>query len=317
MVVEGEVRARRGWVTFLLTLVLLALAGVAALRFVGFDGNWYVIAPLSLTPYVVPVGVLLAVLAMLLRRWWIGVLALMVAGAVAALVVPRLSAIDQRAAHGRTLRVLASNLYIGSADPREVVNLVRANQVDVLNLVELTPDVLRRLDEAGLFTLLPYRVLHTDPGVEGSGIVSRFPLAETHLAGDSSVKQPGARVDLGDGVVVEVVAVHPIAPDIDSRRWERELKDLSAAEGEHGIRILAGDFNATLDHAAFRTVLSRGYLDAAEQRGDALTPTWHTAAPLVALDHVVVDRRAAVRDFRVFKVPGSDHRAVYAEIQLP
>ncbi|MFD9892174.1 endonuclease/exonuclease/phosphatase family protein [Amycolatopsis sp. NPDC059027] len=317
MVVEGEVRARRGWVTFLLALVVLALVCVAALRLLGFDGNWYTLAPLSLTPYVAPLAVLVAVLALVLRRWTLGVLALVVAGAVAVLVVPRFSVVDQRAVQGRTLRVLASNLYVGSADPREIVDLVRSNQVDVLNLVELTPDALRRLDQAGLFTLLPYRVVHTDPGVEGSGIVSRFPLTETQLTGESAAKQPGARADLGDGVVIELVAVHPISPDVDSRRWEQEMKDLSAAEGEHGIRILAGDFNATLDHAGFRTVLARGYLDAAQQRGKSLTPTWHTAAPLVALDHVVVDRRAAVRDFRVFKVPGSDHRAVYAEIQLP
>ena len=32
---------------------------------------------------------------------------------------------------------------------------------------------------------------------------------------------------------------------------------------------------------------------------------------------VVVDNRAAVLDYRVFDVPGSDHRAVFAEVRLP
>ena len=133
----------------------------------------------------------------------------------------------------------------------------------------------------------------------------------------SATKQPGAQVDLGDGVVAEVVAVHPISPDVDTPQWEREIKDLSRAAGEHGLRILAGDFNATLDHAAFRTVLSRGYNDAAEQRGSGLSPTWPSSMPVVTIDHVVVDNRAAVRDYRVFDVQGSDHHAVFAEVQLP
>jgi endonuclease/exonuclease/phosphatase family metal-dependent hydrolase len=35
------------------------------------------------------------------------------------------------------------------------------------------------------------------------------------------------------------------------------------------------------------------------------------------LDHVLVDKRAAVQDYRVLDVPGTDHRAVYAEVRLP
>ena len=80
-----------------------------------------------------------------------------------------------------------------------------------------------------------------------------------------------------------------------------------------------GDFNATLDHAAFRDVLRLGYADAAQQAGDALTPTWGPAGKdaMLTLDHVLVDRSCAVLACSVHVVPGSDHRAVYTEIQLP
>src|SRR3569833_433197 len=110
--------------------------------------------------------------------------------------------------------------------------------------------------------------------------------------------QPGAQADLGDGVVAEIVAVHPISPDVDTPQWEREIKDLSRAAGEHGQRILAGDFNAPLDHVAFRTVLSRGFTDAAEERGAGRAPTGPSAAAVVTIDHGVVDNRAAVQDYR-------------------
>ncbi|MEV4150241.1 endonuclease/exonuclease/phosphatase family protein [Amycolatopsis sp. NPDC049691] len=314
---ETRVRRKNPLVTALLVVPLVLLAGLAALRLIGYDGDWYTLAALSLTPFAAVAGLLLGGLALALRRWWVGGTALVLAVALAVLVVPRLSASDQREVHGKTLRVLASNLLYGQADPKAVVDLVREQRIDVLNLVEMTPRVVDGLTAAGLFQLLPYRVLHPAPGAFGSGIVSRFPLKEVNLTGDSAAKQPGAQADLGDGVVVEIVAVHPISPDVDTPQWEREIKDLSRAAGEHGLRILAGDFNATLDHAAFRTVLSRGYNDAAEERGAGLTPTWPSSSPVVTIDHVVVDNRAAVQDYRVFDVAGSDHRAVFAEVRLP
>ena len=314
---ETRVRRKNPLVTALLVVPLVLLAGLAALRLIGYDGDWYTLVALSLTPFAAVAGLLLGGLALALRRWWVGGTALVLAVALAVLVVPRLSASDQREVHGKTLRVLASNLLYGQADPKAVVDLVREQRIDVLNLVEMTPRMVDGLTAAGLFQLLPYRVLHPAPGAFGSGIVSRFPLKEVNLTGDSAAKQPGAQADLGDGVVAEIVAVHPISPDVDTPQWEREIKDLSRAAGEHGLRILAGDFNATLDHAAFRTVLSRGYNDAAEERGAGLTPTWPSSSPVVTIDHVVVDNRAAVQDYRVFDVAGSDHRAVFAEVRLP
>jgi endonuclease/exonuclease/phosphatase family metal-dependent hydrolase len=38
---------------------------------------------------------------------------------------------------------------------------------------------------------------------------------------------------------------------------------------------------------------------------------------VLTLDHVLVDRGCAVLAYSVHIIPGSDHRAVYAEIQLP
>jgi endonuclease/exonuclease/phosphatase (EEP) superfamily protein YafD len=319
MVVAEETRSRRKnpLVTGLLVVPVVPLALLAGLRLIGFDGGWHTLIALSLTPYAAAAGLLLGGVALALRRWWTGGVALVLAVALAVLVVPRVAASEQREVHGKTLRVLASNLLYGQADPKAIVDLVREQRIDVLNLVEMTPRAVDGLTAAGLFETLPHRVLHPAPGAFGSGIVSRFPLQEVNLTGDSAAKQPGAEADLGDGVVVELVAVHPISPDVDTPQWEREIKDLSRAAGEHGLRILAGDFNATLDHAAFRTVLARGYRDAAEVRGEGLAPTWPSSLPVVTIDHVAVDNRATVLDYRVFDVPGSDHRAVFAEVRLP
>ncbi|MFB9927337.1 endonuclease/exonuclease/phosphatase family protein [Amycolatopsis halotolerans] len=314
-----EARKRTRLVTGLLVLVGLPLLAVAVLRTIGWDGSgWYLTALLALTPYFVVYGVLLAALALMLRRWWIGCVVLALSVLLAVYVAPRVIPDAQPAANGKTVRVLAANLYLGQADPAALVRLVREHRIDVLNLVEMTPAAMSGLEKAGLFQTLPYRVMHPASGVDGSGIVSRYPLTEEDFTGDSVQKQPGAEADLGGGTTLEMVAAHPRSPDSGYYQWEQEMRDLSRAIGEHGLRVVAGDFNATLDHAALRTVLSRGYVDAAEARGDGMVPTWSTATvPLVPLDHVLVDRRVAIRDYQVFEVPGSDHRAVYAEVQLP
>ncbi|WP_326566728.1 endonuclease/exonuclease/phosphatase family protein [Amycolatopsis rhabdoformis] len=320
MVINDQVRAqpRNRLVTAVLLVFGVPLLAVTALRTVGFDGGWYTLVLLSLTPYAVVYGALLGGVSLVLRRWWTGGIALAMTILLAVFVAPRVMADEQPAVAGKTLRVMAANLYLGRADAATVVNLVRDNQVDVLNLVELTSAEVSALDKAGLFGLLPYRVLHAAPGADGSGIVSRYPLTEENYTGDSAAKQPGAEADLGGGTVVEIVAVHPQSPDTDAGQWDAQMKDLSRAAGEHGLRMLAGDFNATLDHAALQTVLSRGYHDAGDERGAGLQPTWPAdATPLVTLDHVLVDKRAAVEDYRVLDVPGTDHRAVYAQVRLP
>ena len=117
MVVAEETRSRRKnpLVTGLLVVPVVPLALLAALRLLGFDGDWYTLVALSLTPYVTAAGVLLGGLALALRRWWVGGIALVLAVVLAILVLPRLSAGEQRDVHGKTLRVLASNLFYGRA----------------------------------------------------------------------------------------------------------------------------------------------------------------------------------------------------------
>ena len=99
------------------------------------------------------------------------------------------------------------------------------------------------------------------------------------------------------------------------------MRALPATGPTGQLRVLAGDFNATLDHGELRRLLGRGYRDAAEQAGSGLRPTWPTDGSLlpavVTIDHVLADRRVRVASARTVAIPGSDHRGVLAELVLP
>ena len=231
--------------------------------------------------------------------------------------LPRL----EQGAFGPMLRVLSSNLFFGRGDAELVVSRVRQLGADVLFLQELTADAVTRLKRAGLDDVLPYSQLDLRGGSSGSGIYARYPLQEGPEIGPTNMAQPTALVELPGGEAVELICVHPAPPNLAHRggaaRWRQELGVLPPP-GDRP-RVLAGDFNATLDHAAFRDVLRLGYKDAALQVGQALAPTWGPPErrAVLTLDHVLVTGDCDVLGFSVHVIPGTDHRAVFAEVQLP
>ncbi|MFD0429840.1 endonuclease/exonuclease/phosphatase family protein [Streptomyces zhihengii] len=81
-----------------------------------------------------------------------------------------------------------------------------------------------------------------------------------------------------------------------------------------GPALIAGDFNATGDHAAFRRILDRGRLrDAAALAGAGRTPSWPARLPRplgAQIDHVLVGEAFSVRSARFLDLPGTDHRAL-------
>jgi endonuclease/exonuclease/phosphatase family metal-dependent hydrolase len=301
------------------------LAGWAAARLTGADRlrplEATVVPLLSFTPQAAA-GACLG--ALLLRGRGASATAALAAAALTATVVPRAIPRRQPAASGAVLRVLTANLLIGRACADTVVELVRSTRADVLFLQEVTDDAVTRLDRAGLGELLPNQITEVSDGALGSGIWARYPLSDGLALAPTSVAQPSARLRLPSGRSVHLVCVHlrPPNPRFSRHavpRWRREMSVLPPPEDPPVI--LAGDFNSTLDHAQFRRLLRLGHVDAARQAGRGLIPTWgpepRGRPALLAIDHVLIDPRCAVRATSVHRLPGSDHRAVFAEIRLP
>ena len=308
-----------GCATALLTLLTLAFCGWAALSLAALDSDRYTVALAALTQYAVPVGVVLLLLGMFLRRWLSVLVVALVTAALGYCVVPRALPDQMPPAAGEPLKVLSFNAHLGRADADRIVAEVREHRVDALSIQELTPELLARLDAAGLFAELPNRVLHPGPAGEGTGIVSRHPLRELTGMPKTVLAQPSALVEL-PGRDVELTAVHAFWPmgEQGIGTWERDLRALPGPSRTDRARVLAGDFNATLDLTRMREFIGRGYTDAAAATGNGLLPTWPADwfPPPVTIDHVLTSGNFRPEDYRVLDVPGSDHRAVLATLRV-
>ncbi|MGH4025325.1 MAG: endonuclease/exonuclease/phosphatase family protein [Pseudonocardiaceae bacterium] len=320
-------KRRRGWagraLTLLLAVGVTVAIGAALLRMVGNGDARWTFAALSFTPYALAGAGVLVLAGLATRRWGSTVAAALAVVVLGAGVLPRALAETQPQPTGPALTVASSNLYFGRADAGAVVDLVRSRKVDVLSLQELTPQAVAALGAAGLWRLLPHRVLRPEPRAAGSGLASRYPLRERASTQTTSYHwQPAAVVELPGAAETEVVAVHAVAPvgRVPPARWRAEISGLPRPLPGPATRLLVGDFNATLDHQPLRALLGTGYRDAADVLGRGLRATWpaDTAlAPIAAIDHVLVEPACLVRSFDTVAIPGADHRAVVAELTVP
>ena len=277
---------------------------------------------LALTPQATAAATLAAVS---LRGRAPSATAAVAAAALVGVVAPRAIPRRQAPAPGPALNVLTVNLLAGGAAGPELVDLVRRERADVLFLQEITDEAAGRLKRAGLGDLLPHQVLDVEGyRYRGSAIYARHPLREGLTIGPSYASQPTARLELPGGRTVQLVCVHPHPPMPpwsmpSAPRWRFELAALPPP-GDPPV-LLAGDFNATPDHAQFRRLLRMGHVDAASRVGKGLVPTWgpepRGRPPMLVFDHVLVDPRCEVLRTSVHPVTGSDHRALFASIRLP
>jgi endonuclease/exonuclease/phosphatase (EEP) superfamily protein YafD len=190
----------------------------------------------------------------------------------------------------------------------------------VLCVQELTREADEALEDAGLRRYMPNAELRPRPRGFGTGVYARLPLRRGRPPRGTWFPMTSAIVTPRGGRDVEVVSVHARAPTGSEaiEDWKADLRALPRAS-ERRTRVLAGDFNATLDHRELRRVLDSGYVDAAASAGTGLRTTWpigRVLPPTVTIDHVLADELFAIGDVAIHEVAGTDHRAVFAQLVL-
>ncbi|MFE7514089.1 endonuclease/exonuclease/phosphatase family protein [Streptomyces sp. NPDC057540] len=301
-------------------LLLAVSAVVTGCRLLDTDAITPVPQLLSFLPWLtVPAG-LAVLLAAYARRRALALAAVVVLAATLWTLQPY--GPDATTARGPVtarVRVLSANVEFGGAT-RALIAAIRRERPQLVYVSECDRACGRAV--TGAFTAeLPHHVSVDADGSLGSVLLSAAPLRDEHTV-PAAMGMPGATAAIG-GRAVRVQLAHPLPP-LPGRvdLWKRELgtvRDVAARDAA-GPLILAGDFNASQDHAAFRAVLDAGRLhDAARLDGAARTPTWPVEGPLppyVQIDHVLVSDDFTVRDVRFLRLAGTDHRAVLADLDL-
>lgn len=131
-----------------------------------------------------------------------------------------------------------------------------------------------------------------------------------------------------DGAGPTIIAVHAVAPiQWEMSNWRSDLDYLAGlcrTDAVSGGVIMAGDFNATLDHFAGRATSAGAVLgdcrDAGAAAGSGGLGTWPTRAPALLgspIDHVLATADWQVQQMRVIDTEddaGSDHRPIVATL---
>jgi endonuclease/exonuclease/phosphatase (EEP) superfamily protein YafD len=249
-----------------------------------------------------------------------GVLVVVLVGA--SIVLPRLIA-KPLPTSGAPLTVLSFNTFKGGADPAALAAIIAERQPDLVSLPEAGRRFATKLGP--LVEPLGYRVeISKERGPDVDSVVA---LVSNRLGdvtvrvGEETKAFPYLEITGGGLGALRFVAFHAAGPtpgDVGS--WKYDLERLPQWCTGDTPAVVAGDFNATLDHSVLRAAMA-GCSDAAAQRGAGLVPTW-SPTPATRffgpqIDHVLLTPGIQAETFDVLDAPGSDHRPILTRLRLP
>jgi endonuclease/exonuclease/phosphatase (EEP) superfamily protein YafD len=320
----------RGWrlvVRIVVGVILLAITVVLVLPdLLGLDGKEFFAFFVALRPQFTAVVAVLALLLLVLwRRHWPEAVAVLVVCAIAAvIVVPRTIPHTSSASGGKTFTVLSFNVDQGGANVSKLAATIRHDKPDVVVLPESAGTFRAKLAKA--IPGLGYRssdvVGPADEDVAGVTVFSAPSLGavKSHEI-NQGVFDPWLYLTGGKLGKLRVVAVHVSAPTPGKiKQWPKELASLQQwCKAGSGPVIIAGDFNATLDHKEFRDGI-QGCQDSGSVTGKGLVGTWPSMWPewfAGQIDHVLGGGGVTPKSLQVLNLPGSDHRALLAKLRVP
>jgi len=296
-------------------------------------------------------------LVMLLRwNWRIAAgLVILLSLTGGALIAPRdLSNPDPPPAGTRVLTVMVANVLGGGADAGEVARLIRTHRPDLVSLPEAQGDVRQEI-EAHLQGMQYYgytqqantavesatsvlvsatlgSVQFESEKLDTDKVSSQRPTTPKPGAGDPRAQTIGpvqqTTTQFGHVIVtggnlgkLRLIAYHGYPPLPSAvTTWKQDLEVVKGWCSSGAETVLAGDFNATTDHADFRDALGRHCKSVAPSSGAGLQGTWPADRPVffrTQIDHVVVSEGVVPGKFSTYEIDGTDHRAIIATVAVP
>lgn len=216
----------------------------------------------------------------------------------------------------RKLRVAQLNVWQSNDAHADIVATIRRSGADVVSVQEVSPEWAEALRD-GLADQYPYQLLRPRTDCYGIALLSRRPLLRPHVLPVAGNVFLEADVEVGEDKV-HVIAAHATSPtglaDFH-RRNEQLLRLAELVRSMDGTVLLLGDLNTVHWDDTYRRLCMRS---GAHPLNPSTQMTWPAIGPmaLIPLDHALV--KGEVQSGRVdsFRIAGSDHRGLLAEIRL-
>ena len=287
---------------------------------------------------VIAVIALLLLLAKPLRGFAASILIVAIIGAGASLAIGAVRGLGSDALPAKTegaVRVLTWNTAGEAIPADDIAAEILAQDADIVALPETAESVGARIAVMLREQGHPMWVHHVqfNPEVERGPQAWQTTILISPDLGDYSVIQssvdgtsntssvPSAVVMPVDGDGPTVVAVHAVAPRPEAmQQWQSDLAWI-ADQCPQGDFILAGDFNATIDHMASLGVDGgdMGYCrDTAARTGNGVVSTWPASFPELIgapIDHIMASPNWEPTGSVVLDADGSDHRGLVVQLE--
>ncbi|GAA2901043.1 endonuclease/exonuclease/phosphatase family protein [Microbacterium esteraromaticum] len=234
------------------------------------------------------------------------------------------------------VRVLSWNTAGAAVSAETIAGVIDEQRADIVALPETSEEVGEKIAIMMRESGRPMWVHHVNirPDVPNgpqawqttiliSAELGEYSVIDSSRDGSSNTGSvPSAVAMPVDGTGPTIVAVHAVAPREDAMaQWRSDLEWI-ADQCPEGEFILAGDFNATLDHMSSFGIdggtMGR-CVDAASRTGNGMVGTWPATLPRLAgapIDHIMSSPQwKATGTLVLADAGGSDHRALVAQLE--
>ena len=220
---------------------------------------------------------------------------------------------------GPVIRVMTNNLWAGNYSQAAQVHHIQSVNPDIIVFQEYTSHWEQALSKSLPDYLYQEALVFDNPF--GIALYSKFPLIESDIRVFAYDQYPTVegKVAIGDHELI-VIGVHPPPPVTASRYVERnrQLTLLgTAARSINKPMLILGDLNTTQWSGHFRQLEENGNLTDV-RRGFGILTTWPSSRWLlrIPIDHILVNDQIKTVQTKVGEFAGSDHRSLWADIQL-
>ncbi|MDO4888997.1 MAG: endonuclease/exonuclease/phosphatase family protein [Actinomycetaceae bacterium] len=245
------------------------------------------------------------------------------------------SGITQAGAGDGSITVMQYNTEGGKVSREELADLVEANGVDVITLVETSQSMGAELVQELAARGLTFVQFDNDQSRYAADWGSSVILVSTGLGDYAPIDVPPSLAQTGVPVVAlapasgqgpKIVVVHPVAPagwgaltGLSNERlatWRAQVTASYDLCTQMPDAIIAGDFNSTADHE--QALGARGCRDAMNQAGSGGLGTWPSNLPTLLSSPI--DRIMSPSGYRgdqalVTEAGQSDHRGIIVRLK--